>query len=45
MIRKFMLALALGGLTLSASACNTVRGAADDVESVGDGSDGVKGNC
>ena len=27
------------------SACNTVRGAANDVESVGDCVDGVEGNC
>lgn len=45
MIKKVMLALAMGGLTLSAAACNTVRGAAADVESVGDCVDGVEGNC
>ena len=45
MIKKCFLALALGGLTLSAAACNTVRGAVDDVESVGDCVDGVEGNC
>lgn len=33
MIKKFVLALALGGVALSASACNTVRGAGDDLES------------
>lgn len=33
MIKKFVLALALGGVVLSASACNTVRGAGDDLES------------
>jgi len=27
------------------SACNTVKGAGRDVESVGDCADGVKGNC
>lgn len=45
MIKKMVLALALGGFALSASACNTVRGAVDDVESVGDCVDGVEGNC
>jgi entericidin B len=33
MIKKFVLALALGGVALSATACNTVRGAGDDLES------------
>lgn len=35
MIRKFMLACALGGLALGVSACNTVKGAGKDIESVG----------
>jgi len=44
MVKKFMMILALsGGLALSA--CNTVRGAADDVESVGDCADEVENNC
>lgn len=34
MVRKILLAASLGALTLSATACNTVRGAAADVESV-----------
>ena len=44
MMKKLMMILALsGGLVLSA--CNTVRGAADDVESVGDCADEVENNC
>lgn len=43
-MKKALIALALSsGLILSA--CNTVRGAANDVESVGDCVDGKKGNC
>lgn len=34
MVKKTMIAVALGVMTLSASACNMVRGAAADVESV-----------
>ena len=34
MIRRITMALALGSLTLSAAACNTVRGAGQDLESV-----------
>lgn len=33
-MRKIAIAAALASLTLAASACNTVRGAAADVESV-----------
>lgn len=33
MIRKMVLALVAGGIVLSASACNTVRGAGDDLNS------------
>lgn len=33
MIRKTLLAVALGALTLSAAACNTVRGVGDDLQS------------
>ena len=44
MVKKFMIILALsGGLVLSA--CNTVRGAAEDVESTTDCADGVPNNC
>jgi predicted small secreted protein len=43
-MRKLLVVLALSsGLVLSA--CNTVRGAANDVESVGDCVDGKRGNC
>ncbi|MDQ4087413.1 MAG: entericidin EcnA/B family protein [Pseudomonadota bacterium] len=43
-MKKLLIALALsGGLVLSA--CNTVRGAADDVESAGDCVDSVENNC
>lgn len=43
-MRKFLVALALsGGLMLSA--CNTVRGAAGDVDSVTDCADGKENNC
>jgi predicted small secreted protein len=44
MAKKFMMILVLsGGLVLSA--CNAVRGAADDVESVGDCADSTENNC
>ncbi len=33
MIRKLILALTAGAIVLGASACNTVRGAGDDVKS------------
>lgn len=36
MIRKMLLAAALGGLALSAAACNTVRGAGEDLQSAAD---------
>lgn len=36
MIRKTMIAMALGVMTLSAAACNTVKGFGEDVESVGE---------
>ncbi len=43
-MRKVLVALALSsGLILSG--CNAVRGAANDVESVGDCVDGKQGNC
>jgi predicted small secreted protein len=44
MVKKFLVIMALsGGLVLSA--CNTVEGAAHDVESVTDCADGVDNNC
>ncbi|MGB3470765.1 MAG: entericidin A/B family lipoprotein [Erythrobacter sp.] len=36
MIRKTCAVLALAALTLTASACNTVKGVGEDVESVGE---------
>jgi predicted small secreted protein len=39
MVRKLVLAFGITALSLSAAACNTVRGAADDVESVADEAD------
>lgn len=33
MLKKFMLALVTGSFVLSAVACNTVRGAGEDLES------------
>lgn len=39
MLKKLVLAFALGGLALSASACNTVKGAGQDIESVGQAGD------
>ena len=39
MIRKLILALTLGGVALTATACNTVKGVGRDVESVGDAAD------
>ena len=43
-MKKLLVIVALtSGLVLSA--CNTVRGAADDVESAGDCVDSVENNC
>jgi entericidin B len=39
MVRKLILALALGGVALTTAACNTVKGAGRDVESVGEAAD------
>ena len=35
MIRKFAIAVGVAALGLSATACNTVKGAGQDIESVG----------
>ena len=35
MIRKIVLALGISALSLAATACNTVQGAGEDIESVG----------
>lgn len=39
MIKKLTLALVASGLVLGASACNTVKGAGRDIESVGQAGD------
>jgi entericidin B len=39
MVKKLVLALVASGIVLSASACNTVKGAGRDVESVGQAGD------
>ena len=39
MLRQIILALALGGIALTATACNTVKGVGRDVESVGEAGD------
>ena len=39
MVRKLILAFGLAALTLTASACNTVKGLGEDVESVGEAGD------
>ena len=42
MIRKVFLAVAAAGVALTATACNTVKGAGRDIESVGQaGSDAI----
>ena len=42
MIRKVIIALAAGAVVLSVTACNTVKGAGRDIESVGQaGSDAI----
>ena len=39
MIRKLLIACALGGLVMGASACNTVKGMGRDIQSVGQAGD------
>lgn len=39
MVRKFILAFGIAALSLTASACNTVKGLGEDVESVGEAGD------
>ena len=44
MVRKLIMALALGGVALSTAPCNTVKGAGKDVQSVGQaGDDAIHG--
>lgn len=44
MVKKLVLALVASGIVLSASACNTVKGAGRDVESVGQTADDAINN-
>jgi predicted small secreted protein len=39
MLRKLILAFGIGTLALTATACNTVKGAGEDIESVGEAGD------
>lgn len=39
MVRKLLTSLALTGLILGASACNTVKGVGRDIQSVGEAGD------
>jgi len=39
MLRKIILALGIAAFSLTATACNTVRGAGEDVESVANAGD------
>ncbi|MBU1254885.1 MAG: entericidin A/B family lipoprotein [Alphaproteobacteria bacterium] len=39
MVRKIFLALGLTALSLSATACNTIKGLGQDIESVGEAGD------
>ncbi|HEY6814581.1 MAG TPA: entericidin A/B family lipoprotein [Croceibacterium sp.] len=39
MIRKIILAFGVAALSLTAAACNTVKGAGQDIESVGQAGD------
>lgn len=41
MVRKFMLALGISTMALTATACNTVKGLGNDIESVGEAGDRV----
>ncbi len=39
MVRKLILAFGIAALSLTAAACNTVKGAGQDIESVGQAGD------
>ena len=41
MTRKFFLALGVAALSITAAACNTVKGVGRDIESVGEAGDEV----
>lgn len=44
-MKRLLAIFVLGSSMLALSACNTIDGAGKDVESVGDGADGVASNC
>jgi predicted small secreted protein len=44
-MKRLLAIFFLGSSMLALSACNTIDGAGKDVESVGDGADGVASNC
>src|SRR3546814_458868 len=44
-MKKLFTIFAMSGSLLILSACNTVEGAGEDVESAADCADGVEGNC
>lgn len=39
MVRKIILAVGIAAFSLAATACNTVKGAGEDIESVGEAGD------
>lgn len=39
MVRKILIALGITAMSLTATACNTVKGVGQDIESVGDAAD------
>ena len=41
MVRKTLLALGVAALSLTAAACNTVKGVGQDIESVGEAGDDI----
>ena len=44
-MKKILSVVVLGSAAFLMQACNTVEGAGEDIESVGDCADGVSGNC
>ena len=44
-MKKLLTMMAIGTSFVLVSACNTVDGLGEDIESVGDCADGVEGNC
>ena len=41
MVRKMIIAFGIGALALTASACNTVKGVGEDIQSVGQARDDI----